>query len=120
MAITRAVIEEAAERGNAVIVGRGGAFILGRRPGVLHVQLHAELEARVRYLTSRVDEVPRDARPDEGSLRELCSSIDAARAEYIRKLFNANWLDARHYDLSIDTGTLGVDRAFDLIAAAAE
>ena len=31
--LTRTVIEEAAARGNAVIVGRGGAFILGRRAG---------------------------------------------------------------------------------------
>ena len=54
LAITRSVIEEAAERGNAIIVGRGGAFVLGRRPGTLHVQLHASLDARVHYLLSRV------------------------------------------------------------------
>jgi cytidylate kinase len=119
VAITRTVIEEAAERGNAVIVGRGGAFILGRRPGVVHVQLHASVDARVRYLISHVDEIPDDARPDEASLRALCKSIDATRAEYIRRLFNADWLDVRRYDLSIDTGTLGVDKAFELIASAA-
>src|SRR3954451_8232299 len=59
-AITRAVIEEAAERGNAVIMGRGGAYIVGRRPNVLNVQLHASMEARVRYLMSRVEEIPPD------------------------------------------------------------
>ena len=31
--LTRTVIEEAAERGNAVILGRGGAFIIGPAPG---------------------------------------------------------------------------------------
>ena len=31
--LTRAVIEEAAARGNAVILGRGGAFIVAARPG---------------------------------------------------------------------------------------
>ena len=120
VAITRTVIEEAAERGNAVIVGRGGAFILRGRPGVLHVQLHAALDARVRYLISRVEDIPDDTRPDERSLRELCKSIDAARAEYIRRHYNADWLDARLYDLSIDTGTLGIDRTLDLIVRAAE
>src|SRR5215218_4876756 len=85
VAVTRAVIEEAAERGNAVIIGRGGAFILGRRPGTFHVQLHASIDARVRYLISRVEEIPRDARPDEKSLRELCQSVDAARAGYLRR-----------------------------------
>ncbi len=50
--LTRTVIEEAAARGDAVIVGRGGAFILGRRPDTIHVQLHAPIDARLRFLGS--------------------------------------------------------------------
>lgn len=118
VAITRSVIEEAAERGNVVIVGRGAAFILGRGADRLHVQLHAPIEARIRYLMSRVEELPTDQIPDEKSLRALCVSVDAARAEYIRALFNADWLDARNYDLSIDTGHLGVEATVDLIESA--
>jgi cytidylate kinase len=114
-AITRSVIEEAAERDNVVILGRGAAFILGKRPGILHVQLHAQIEARIHYLRSRVEELPSEARPDEKSLRELCHSVDAVRADYIRRLFDADWLDATNYDLSIDTGRLGVVRTVDLI-----
>ena len=115
LAITRSVIEEAAERGNAVIVGRGGAFVLGRRPGTLHVQLHASLDARVRYLLSRVEQIPPDARPEERSLRDVCKSVDAARGDYLKRVFGADWLDARNYDLAIDTGRLGVERTIDLI-----
>jgi cytidylate kinase len=118
VAITRGFIEEAAERGNAVIVGRGAAFILGRREGVLNVQLHASLDARIRYLMSRVEDVPGPDLPDEKALRELAHSVDSARAEYIRRLFNADWLDARHYDLAVDTGRVGVDKTVDLIEAA--
>jgi cytidylate kinase len=117
--VTKLVIEEAAERGNAVIIGRGGAWILRKRPGVTHVQLHASMDARVRYLLSRVEEIPEDARPEEGSLRELCKSVDAARSEYIKRLFGVDWMDARSYDLAIDTGRLGVDRSVDLIEKAA-
>jgi cytidylate kinase len=120
VAITRSIIEEAAERGNAVIVGRGGAFILAQRPGTLHVQLHAAIDARIRYLISRVDEAPPDVRPDERSLREMCKSVDAARAAYIRGTFGADWLDATNYHLSIDTGHLGVERTVELIARSAE
>jgi cytidylate kinase len=115
VAITRAVIEEAAERGNAVIVGRGAAFILGRRPDMVHVQLHATVDARVRFLLSRIEEIPEEARPEEKSLRELCRSIDAERADYIRRLYNADWLDSTNYDLAFDTGRLGVARSVDLI-----
>ena len=113
--ITRAVIEEAAERGNAVIIGRGAAFVLGKRPGAVHVQLHASMDARVRYLLARVEEIPEEARPEERSLRELCQSIDAARADYVRRLFGADWLDVRNYDVAIDVGRLGVTRTVDVI-----
>ena len=116
--VTRHVIEEAAARGNAVILGRGGVFILGRRPGTFHVKLHASLEARVRYLLARVEDIPAEARPEEKALRELCQSIDGERAEYIRRIFGADWLDVTHYDLAIDTGRLGVERTADLIESA--
>lgn len=118
VAITRSVIEEAAERGNVVIVGRGAAFVLGRQPRTLHAQLHAAIDARIRYLMSRVEEIPGEEIPDEKALRALCVSVDATRANYVRNLFNADWLDARHYDLSIDTGRLGVEKAADLIESA--
>lgn len=120
IAITRTVIEEAAARGNVVIVGRGAAFILGRgRPDVLNVQLHASMEARIRYLLTRVEEIPLETRPDERSLDELCRSVDAARAAYIRRLFRVDWVDATHYDVALDSGRLGVARSVELIEAVA-
>lgn len=118
LAITRSVIEEAAERGNVVIVGRGAAFILGPQDGTLHVQLHASVDARIRYLMSRIEDIPSETSLDERSLRELAKSVDTARADYIRGTFDADWLDARHYDLSLDTGRLGVDGTVDVILAA--
>jgi cytidylate kinase len=116
--LTRAVIEEAAARGNCVILGRGGAFIVGRRPDALHVQLHATLEARVRYLLLRFEEIPADTRPDEVSLQELCRTMDGRRSSYIRRLFGVDWLDPNNYDLSIDTGRVDIPTAVDLIELA--
>jgi cytidylate kinase len=116
--VTRGVIQEAADHGNAVIVGRGGAFILAHHPDAFHVQLHASLDARVRYLLARVDDIPQEARPEEGALRELCQAIDTARAEYITAVFGADWRDVTHYDLALDTGRLGVEKSTDLIEEA--
>jgi cytidylate kinase len=117
--LTLAVIREAAERGNAVIVGRGGAFILRDHPGALHVQLHAPLAVRARNLLTKIEEIPPDARPDEASLRELCKTIDARRADYVRRVYNADWLDPRHYHLYIDTSRFGFDGVADIIELAA-
>jgi cytidylate kinase len=116
--ITRTIIQEAAH-GDAVILGRGGVFIVGHRPDVLHVQLHASMDARVRYFLTQVEELPADARPDERSLRELCETFDRNRANYIRRVFGADWMDLTHYDLALDSGRLGVTTTVDLIEEAA-
>jgi cytidylate kinase len=115
VAITRSVIEEAAERGNAVIVGRGGAFILGRRPDVLNVQLYASMDTRIGYLQTWAEEARGEMSLDRPSLRELCRSIDQARSEWVRRWFGADWMDLRHYDLSIDSGRFGVARTVEMI-----
>jgi cytidylate kinase len=86
---------------------------------VLRVQLHASFEARLRYIASRVEELPPDTRPDEASLRDVCRSIDEARARYLKRHFDVDWMDARHYDLALDTGRLGLSRSVELIEAAA-
>jgi cytidylate kinase len=116
--LTQAIIVEAAATGNAVIVGRGGAFILKGDADVLHVQLHAPLDVRIRNLATRVEEIPENARPDESSLRDICRSMDARRAEYIRRWFRADWLAIENYDLSIDTEQIGFAGAVDVIQAA--
>lgn len=120
MTVVRSVIEEAAARGNAVIVGRGAAMILGRRPGVLNVQVHASLAARIRYLEIHAEEAAGEKHPEGESLADLCRSIDAARSEFIKRTFGVDWLDSANYDLTLDSGRLGVERCVDLIAAAAQ
>src|SRR5256886_5277763 len=51
--ITQHVIEEAARGGNVVIVGRGGAYILSKFPGALHVFLRAAEAVRVKAIIAR-------------------------------------------------------------------
>lgn len=119
-ALTQQVIREAAARGNAVVVGRGGCFILRERPGTLHVQCIADFEARLRYLRERVEEAPPEARPDEASLRRLCQEVDQARGRYLHHVYGVDWRDPRHYTLVVDTGRLGIEGASEVIARAAE
>src|SRR5207245_11431960 len=45
--ITQHVIEDAARSGNVVIVGRGGAYLLAKFPGALHLLLREAEEIRV-------------------------------------------------------------------------
>jgi len=109
--LTEEVIRETARRGNAIIVGRGGAFILADWPGVLHVFLRSAEPVRIREIMAR------DALSEEEARRRL-HQADAARAAYMRQNYGTDWRDPRHYDLVLDTGRLSYQRAAEAILAA--
>lgn len=105
------VIREVAGSGNAVVVGRGGAFVLKDLPGALHVFLHAPEPIRRRRIMERY------ALTDEAARRRI-HETDANRAAYIRQLHHADWRDLHHYHLVIDTGRLEIEQTAAVILAA--
>lgn len=109
--ITQEVIREAARTGNAVIVGRGGAYILRDEPRALHVFLRGSESDRAAALRQTFGF-------DEQEARRRIKQVDANRRAYIRQVYNHDWLDASHYHIVLDTGRLGYDRAAAAILAA--
>ena len=112
--IEQRVLLEIADQQDAVIVGRGAAQLLRDRLGMLSVFIHAPEPDRV----ERVQRVYR--LDDAAAARRSIASSDADRARFIRSLTNADWTDARLYDLAIDTASMGIDAATDLIVQAAQ
>jgi cytidylate kinase len=106
--LTRQVIHEVAERGNAVIVGRGGAFVLADLPGALHVFLCAPVDHRVRAVMARFG-------IEEAEARRRLHETDANREAYARQLFGADWGDPVHYDLVMNSARLGVGACAEII-----
>ncbi len=98
--------------GQVVIVGRGANFMLPRERG-LRLLVVAPSEQRQACLCER-DGL--DARAAERRLEEL----DSTRAEFIRRNFNQEVDDARHYDLVLDSSTFGLETCTDLICSALE
>ncbi len=109
--LTQELIREVASHGNAVVVGRGGAFVLRDHPNALHVFLRASDEVRIEAIMRRM-------LVSEQVARERLRKIDAERAAYIRQLYHADWHDIANYDLVINTGRLGYAAAAELIVAA--
>jgi CMP/dCMP kinase len=107
--IEQRLLAEIVDEQDAVIVGRGAAQSLRGRRGVVSVFLHAPDAHRVERL-QRVYQL-RDAT----AARRSMEGSDADRARFIRSLTNAEWTDARLYDLTVDTASVGLDRTADLI-----
>jgi hypothetical protein len=100
-ALIREAIEEAAGRGNVVIVGHAASYALAGREGILRALVTASPETR--------------AGRHEGSIK----SSDAERADYLRRFYGVEHELPTHYDLVINTDVVSVEQAAELIALAA-
>lgn len=105
------VICEAASRGNAVIVGRGGQVLLKGIPGVLHVRLFSPLQDRLQRFTAK-------GGGNEKELLQILKQSDLDSAGFIQGFMGADWENEELYDLTINTGSLAVDVAIELILRA--
>lgn len=93
--LTQRIVNAAAEEGNAVIVGRGGAFFLENRPDAFHVFTYAPYEDKVRRL------IRGGTDPNEAA--RLVDTVDNDRADFIKKYFDKEWPDRRLYHLMINS-----------------
>jgi len=112
--ITQHVIQEAAKEGNVVIVGRGGGYILRDFPGALHVFLRASTAARVKTVMARFKITSED------EAKRRIKSTDENWTSYIKQVYGHDRNLPAHYDMVLDTGTLGYEATVDVIVAALE
>jgi cytidylate kinase len=104
-------VREYAARGNVVLVGRGAGMILGRRPDVLRVFMHAPRDWRAQRIMHELG-------LNEKAAHAEVDRIDRARASHLHDWYEAKFGDPRHYDLSIDTASAGEAGSVALIVAA--
>jgi cytidylate kinase len=114
-AITQREIErlmhEAADAGNAIVVGRLGNVVLRDRGDVLRVFLTAPLEWRIEHIAESLGLTPAAARTE-------IARVDGGRRNYARERYDFAWGDPHFYDLVVDVARFGVDGAIALIDAA--
>jgi CMP/dCMP kinase len=111
--MTRTIIEEVANAGNAIIVGRAGNLILANYLRALHVFLWAPLEVRI----SRVMQAEGLSHHDA---ERRISGMDKLRTDYVHTFYHSSWNDLTQYHLVIDSGVWGEDGTTDLLAWALE
>ena len=106
------IIEELAEAGDVVILGRGSQMILRDLPGATHVQLVAEESIRA----ARVMEW--EGLSEEDALGQMRKST-RGRAAFHKKFWKVDVWDPRLYDLVINTSKLSFETAGNLIVEVA-
>ena len=105
------IIRYWADKGESVIVGRGGQMALRGRPEVFHIRVVAPFEMRVAQLQQE----------ENISAESACARLEASaktRARYLRRSYGVQLDDPTLYHLTINTGLLGLSQAVNLVIQA--
>ena len=103
------VIEELAQKGPWVIVGRCADYILRGKADCLNVFIHASMEKRAERIVNEYGE--RKERPEQ-----RLKDNDKRRAAYHRFYTDMKWGHAQNYHVCLDSGELGIGRCVELIS----
>ncbi|GAA0178945.1 cytidylate kinase-like family protein [Clostridium sediminicola] len=104
------IILDVAQKQSAVILGRGGNYLLKDHPNHISILLYANKDFR----RKRVQEAYKIS--EEEALK-IIESTDKEREKYVHTYTKHDMTDALQYDLCIDTGVLGLEAAKDIILA---
>lgn len=104
------VIGTIGKHGRAVVVGRGANFVLPLEKR-FSVRIVAPQSWRIQNVSKEFD-----ISVEEAKRRVMRTESD--RRAFIRKYFNADIADPTNYDLVINTATLNVDDAVNVISSA--
>lgn len=104
--VAQRLVIDIAQKGNAVIVGRGAAYYLHDRTDALHIFIYAPFEEKVHRLIS--------TGKTENEAVELVETVDQERSEYIQKYFNIEWPSREFFHLMINSG-IGEEMAIETI-----
>ncbi len=104
------VIRNFANKGNAIIVGRGGVAITRDIPKSIHVFLEAPLEWRALRVAEKFDYTIDQA-------RSYAQSIDKKRSHF-RDFFQGKGNDYSRFDIKLNCMTLSMEEIIDILIGA--
>jgi cytidylate kinase len=106
------LVEAIGRAGDSVIVGRGAGFLLPRESTLL-VRVVAPLKVRAERLAERMGVSVRTA-------RRAARDLDRRRNQFERTMYRVDPSDPHHYDLVLDSQSLGLSIAAEVIIRAVE
>lgn len=93
---------------SCIIIGRCANVIFRNEQEHISIFIHADIEKRVKRIAAAND-------ISEKKAQLLIRETDKRRAEFHNQYTGENWGDSRGYQLSADSGMIGIDQTVELI-----
>lgn len=107
--IQNRLIKDLASQGPCIIVGRCADYILKDTADCLKVFIHADMDHRARRIVEIYGES--NVAPEK-RLRDK----DKKRGAYYQFYTDAKWGESTLYDITLDSGSLGIETCVDILA----
>ena len=104
------IIKKIADSGNAVIIGRGGQYILADQPDVYHILLVADKADRIKFIEEKYGLRPKRA-------VQSVNFDDKRRVNLYRKFGREDYDHPMPYHLVINTSEISREKAADLVCS---
>ncbi len=102
------IIKKTADKGPCVIVGRCADYILRENKNVLNIFVYADMAEKIKRAVELYG-------LNEKTAKRLINKTNRARANYYNKYTHRKWGDRNNFDLYINAGAIGTDKAVQLI-----
>lgn len=103
------VIKQLAAKGSCIIVGRCADYVLRDNPNVVSVFIYADEESCIKNAAEVRGII------DRREAQRVIAATDRERAAYYKAHTGRSWIDARNYDISLNSGALGFDKCVEMI-----
>ncbi len=107
------IIKELASEGSCVIVGRCADYILKNQFPCFNVFVCADFEKRCERAI-KIDNIAKE------NVQDIVRKKDKARIRHNQFYGSQDWGDARNYDITLNSGNLGIENAVQVLKTAIE
>ncbi len=104
------IIQQISSQEPCIIIGRLADFILKDRPNVIRIFCYSDLDSAIARCLSEY------GHPTKEEAENAIKKINQKRKTHYEYYTGQRWGNAHNYDLTINTGTVGLQRAATLIA----
>jgi hypothetical protein len=108
VALVQSIMLDFALKDRAVLMGRGGNFLLRDIPYALRLRVRAPIDKRRERIMLRET-------VDMQTASWLMEKTDRERAGFIKSIYGHDWDDPSQYDLVIDTGKTSIEESVGLL-----
>ena len=105
------IIKECAKNESCVIIGRCGDYVLRDEENLFRIFIYGDLDHRQARVAQRHPELK------SSQVVDIINKTDKRRASYYNFYTGNKWGKYDHYDIAINSSTLGIDGAAELICA---